>query len=270
MNKGEPKMNQQEAKATLTVEVHRQVAMMEEYAKDKYGIPDFKVDVELKFNTYKSWGGTHNGGVPFVQLGMQWYMLAVPTDGNCDFPEYPSFAFDKVIGSLVNVHWKKSLSALVAHEIAHAIQFVSPLQVADILFSSRSEVNRKDLRGHKKLWRNIYKDLRIQFVNSTAKPANQAKTSLVTVEQPVEKVVAKPEVKVVVNTTKSWTTNKYRKDGGVVVEYLHIGTGNVMLKLFDRQNEPVLIFNPNTNKWENSGSTSRVEVRNRMLKLSAK
>lgn len=220
-------MNYTEAKATVTNFVHSEVAKMQQYAETKYGLKGFQVDVEVKFNTYKSWGGTHNGGIPFVQLGLQNIISAVQNDGTTDFPEYPSFAFDKVIGSLVDVHWTKVVSALIAHEIAHAIQYFGPLNAVDVLFASKSEVTRLDLRGHKKLWKNIYKDLRIQFVNSSIKNETPVVKPVVAVA--TKPVATKPVTKTETTTSKKeWTTKEYRENGGLVIEYIHIASGSLI------------------------------------------
>lgn len=260
-------MSQNIAKNTVKTFVQTQVNLMQQYAETKYGLKGFQVDLEVKFNTYKSWGGTHHGGHPFVQFGLERYVSVVQGNGICDFNEYPSFAFDKVIGSLINVHWTKAISALVAHEIAHAIQFFGPLNAVDALFSSKSDITCTEMRGHKKLWKNIYKDLRIQFVNTATKidtPVTESVTKPVITA--VTKPVTKTEIKTETTTSKKeWTTKEYRENGGLVVEYIHIASGSLILKVLNRCNKTILVWDPRTNKWVDSGTFSRVELRKRFV-----
>ncbi len=263
-------MSLQEAKKSAKILVEKQVARMVEHAKTKYGIRgEFNLDVELKFNTYKSWGGTHHGGVPFIQLGLLYYIPVIQTSGNYDFSEYPSFAFNKEIGSLGISHWTKALTALIAHEIAHAIQFSQTRLAVDVLFASNGVVKSSELRGHGKLWKGIYRDLRLQFVNNISEVSLGSSESPVVLPKatPIVKPEVIPTVKTEVKPTtkKEWVVSKTRKNGGVICVYTNAKTGQPLLKLFDVQGKNILIFDAKNNKWIDSGSTSRVEVRNRFL-----
>lgn len=262
-NGGETQVNMYEGKAKLEKFVRNQALQMQEYASAKYGFVGFNIEVTIKSVGKPSWGGV-SGGNPFIEIDIQKYIPSVISDGNIDFNEYPSFAWDKNIGSLNNVHWTKAVTALVAHEVSHAIQFFSPLSVVDKLFSSNSFVGSKDLRGHKKLWRNIYQDLRKEFVNKES----SVEQVIVPPTPEILKIEVTPKVEkpVVKNTQKKgWTRRKYRAHGGLVVEYIDTDTGNIIVTVLDRPNKNVFVLDTVNNKFVDSGSESREEVRNRYL-----
>ena len=76
------------------------------------------------------------------------------------FPEYASFAKDPVIGSLRSVTPDLALLALVAHEVAHYVQFrIAPN-------APRAKVRFSDYRKpHGNTFKHIYRHLRRDLVN---------------------------------------------------------------------------------------------------------
>lgn len=241
---------------------------MQDYAKQKYGIDDFNVEIGVKWNRSRSWGGTRNGGHPFMELAPAHFIpneLDLTTPVN--FNEYPSFAFDKFIGSVQNVSWTTALKILVAHEISHAIQYSNTNRVCDVLFGSF--LDRKETHGHKRLWKNIYKDMRNQFVNPFIGKVKEKVVPFV--QKPIETtpvdVETKKETPITTTSKKKWKVNKYCAFGGTVIEYLNSATNAIILTVLKRANHNIFILDKTINKWVDSGTTSRVEIRNRAIAL---
>lgn len=122
------------------------------YLSGLYG--EFNPDIFISFdvNRKNSWGGYKNNN-PYISL-------AIPDKISDNYFEYVSFATNHKIGDLYHVGWRRSLGALIAHELSHAIQYY-PLtkQLAYEKYSC------EPITGHGPLWKNIYGDLREKFIN---------------------------------------------------------------------------------------------------------
>lgn len=156
---------------------------MVSYVRVKYDCPTFNPIVQVTFaaNRKTSRGGVRNGKA-FFNIVAKRFLSAAQGAGMMDEPEYKSFNRDPVIGGIYNVTWKKALASLVAHELAHSIQFDQGTKVGAkrVLGVENLDDRNEILRGHDWFWKRIYGDLRIQFVNN-----NQFE-----IEPPVEKAPA--------------------------------------------------------------------------------
>lgn len=145
---------------------------IEAFSKEVFDLSDtFSIKPTIRFSERgkgRSWGGVKikPGGspVPYVSLN-----LSICTIGT--FHEYKSFADNKHIGAVENCNWQKWVAALVAHEIAHVVQFslVRPLYFAkdQRAFSNSTITPPSWTSGHDLFWKNIYRILRTEFVNNT-------------------------------------------------------------------------------------------------------
>lgn len=142
---------------------------MVSYLRTKYKTPGFNPKISVTFgkNRTTSRGGFRKGR-PFIDIVGKRFVPSAQYQTLMNEREYPAFNNDKVIGALYNVTWMKALAGLVAHELAHAVQFD-----ADIKVEAKHEfkVGHLDdyhtyMRGHNGFWKRIYADLRIKFVNS--------------------------------------------------------------------------------------------------------
>lgn len=141
--------------------------VMTHYARKRFSLGDSWVPyVRCDFNLKRrrSWGGQRRvggsrsptGAVPFMSLALSRYLGDKP---ETIFQEYKRFAADPVIGTFEGRCWEAAVNCLVAHELAHAIQYT----IRD------PEVTKKlggFNKGHKSFWKTIYSILREEFVNA--------------------------------------------------------------------------------------------------------
>lgn len=84
------------------------------------------------------------------------------------FTEYKHIEQDPVIGSIKG-NWKTIITALVAHEFAHALDYsvdAWPHLTKPEGFSAYNPKTNREKRGHGESWQLIYRDLREKFVNN--------------------------------------------------------------------------------------------------------
>jgi hypothetical protein len=176
-------LNQRTFKETKMVDMAKQVTLvanqavaeMTKHIAEKYNGAGFVPMVRLDFGFHRttSWGGTKRGGIPFVSLAVRKYLAGAVSSGmDWNFIEYKNFQNDPVIGSLKNVTWQEAVRCLVAHELAHAAQYFKPVTIAAKAAFGMSGMDgaSKDAKGHNVLWRKIYSDLRITFINGKVAP----------------------------------------------------------------------------------------------------
>lgn len=138
------------------------VTAMVEFLRVKYQIPDFDVRVKLDFSDRRnrSWGGRRNGR-NFISLCLKNHLAASENSVKMNFVEYSTFNDDIIIGGIYYAHWKKALSALIGHELAHAAQF----SAVGVNIAAGNNYDTKDAKGHGIVWKTIYSGLRSNFVN---------------------------------------------------------------------------------------------------------
>ena len=160
------------------------VRQMETFARKEWGYTDdWAIDVSVRFRAPRrsskgkvvktsSWGGVkfsrkQGGRLPYViiQLGT---MRAAETTRSFSFAEYDHINDDPVIGKLTSHNkWKGYVAALCAHEVAHVIQHTANIDVPQDANSWLHEL-KDDREGHGKYWQEIYRVLRVTFVNGAA------------------------------------------------------------------------------------------------------
>ena len=159
------------------------VAEFETWAKKTYGVAeDWTVVVRFEWarTRNRSWGGIYSdrsrsyemnhslGEGARISLAMS---KRVPSDhrkmvfdSNDDFSfhEYKSFCRDDEIGDFTG-SWEDCLRVLTIHECAHALQY-TPKAVD-------KEYDKKEVRGHGQLWKDLYRAARRNFGFTKAPPA---------------------------------------------------------------------------------------------------
>ena len=134
---------------------------MIEFVRLEYNAPDFDVRIRCDYSPRRkcSWGGIR-GGKNFISLALSKYQTAAQYNDPVTFNEYKHFAADPVIGT-VTADWQKALAALIAHEMAHAVELGSIKQNA----VSAHGLNQVGKHGN--LWKEIYRKFRLEFVNDS-------------------------------------------------------------------------------------------------------
>jgi hypothetical protein len=171
------------------VMVREALREMVQHIRVKLNKPDWSCRLKLRFEGSKlrcSRGGLGRDMKPYISLALNTYRWGADF-ANQTFEEYKSFAWDRVIGSLRNVTKRTCVRAIVAHELAHAVQFTLMFKMATASEYAHGGVND---RGHGVLWKEIYRDLRINFVNGENNMSK--KNEVKAVEVPVTTEVATP------------------------------------------------------------------------------
>ena len=165
---GASKMASLSVQAIVEQYARATAAKMESYVQSQYNVPDFKLKVIVSYGKRRrsSWGGMRNGK-PFINLVCKRFAAASEAGVMMTETEYAHIRNDPVIGEMKDVPWETALAGLIAHEIAHAVQFF-PLTKR----SAMEKLGVKELDGHSCIlknhnwfWQRIYADLRTEFVN---------------------------------------------------------------------------------------------------------
>jgi hypothetical protein len=144
--------NQQALRFALTIETYIQ--------QNIYS--DFSCSVNLDWSTARrsSRGGIYKNG-PGINIAMSSAALIDNSNQNVyRFYEYPSYDSDKVIGGFYSKDYTDKLYAIIAHEVAHAVQFF--------------EYKKLSIRckPHGPIFKKYYSLFRKQFINEYI-PKNQ-------------------------------------------------------------------------------------------------
>ena len=109
------------------------------------------------------------GTKPFMELALSSYLQTVN-----GFLEYEDYTTNMLIGSFKSHSWQLCLTALISHELAHAVQFTMPAVMTEVEPESEQQamfyVLGKKGGDHGDLFRLIYKTLRKEFVNKQVEP----------------------------------------------------------------------------------------------------
>lgn len=208
---------------------------MVSYVRAKYDCPAFSPVVQVTFaaNRKTSRGGVRHGRA-FFNIVAKRFLSAAQGTGMMDEPEYKSFNRDPVIGGLYNVTWQKALASLVAHELAHSVQYDQGTKVGAKRVLGIEELDDRNeiLRGHDWFWKRIYGDLRTQFVNNDQ----------FEIEKPVEKVPAPKPVDPAPKVVKQEvTTPAAPRTGALYVKYSYKGNSTVTRFYIDQKLAAVIV-----------------------------
>jgi hypothetical protein len=153
-------------------EINRQV----KFCQETFDLPqDWLPCVALNFSskTKASEAGRNVERKPYVILELLRFQF--PVMGHLEYPEYAKNMF---IGSFKSQDWKLVLTALISHELSHAVQFTlaynetslrdttSPTAAflgLGVFLDTQAEV-------HGKFFQSIYRKLRKEFVNAAVEP----------------------------------------------------------------------------------------------------
>lgn len=146
--------------------VHLSYAKMVKHVHYNYGLshwnPTIIVDCLGKLSTCG--GFQYWNRIPYVIIGVH-DILKPDKDGKFYMSEYKRFEKDPDIGGIASMNWKKVLAAYVAHEIAHALHWTPGTKPYLRRALNLPHQILRDDKAHGKMWKAIYKDLRINFVN---------------------------------------------------------------------------------------------------------
>ena len=139
--------------------LHNLVDIMTQHAKSCNWVSKkwtCDVDYDLSHLSNVSHGGLREGK-PYIMISLY------PTLGG-RFYEYSNIAKDKEIGSF-NGPTSRCVAALVAHEFAHAVCCCIKTSAKKNL-TKHQVLGTEDVYGHGLLWLEIYRELRVKYVNN--------------------------------------------------------------------------------------------------------
>lgn len=128
---------------------------------------------------------------PFIQINVN-NLLTLPVLG---FIEYKSFHHDRTIGGFTTTDWRVWIDTVIAHELAHVVQFTLPKQKPSP--NSTYENLGKYEGSHGSFFRNIYGIMRRQFINPRVSDVGRymGRTEFHRTEEQVQAIVARKRTK---------------------------------------------------------------------------
>lgn len=154
----------------------RAISVMGAFAREEFNLPeDFVINSRLRTAVTRSrqqkgsWGGyawnkRQNKPAPYVQLKLRQVFYPGP------WVEYDHYKNDREIGNIKDPGPKTIILALVAHEIAHTVQYAMKFAFGNKEYDDQdakcAERGLPEFESdHGKLFQEIYRRLRRKFVN---------------------------------------------------------------------------------------------------------
>jgi len=151
--------------------VRNESAAQVAFIRNRFGLGE-EYSPEVYTTFYRdtgSEGGVDTDDKPFISISSWDVRDIVGTNETEDFPEYDHIASDPEIGALNGINWKRYLGCLIAHELAHTLTLEElpqfRLKVAE-QFDFEVQIDYHD--GHGKLWQEVYRILRRDFIGVRA------------------------------------------------------------------------------------------------------
>lgn len=141
-----------------------EISTQVKFCIDKFNLSDDwmpLLKITFTKNRIHSQAGRNAEKKPFMILALAKFLQPV-----YGFLEYEQYSKNTVIGSFRSNSWRICVSALIAHELAHAVQFTIP--VSDSSFSidyTTTHTLGEYEPGHGAFFQNIYRALRKEFIN---------------------------------------------------------------------------------------------------------
>lgn len=231
---------------------------MVEYLQTKHKVPNFNPTIRCDFSARRttSLGGVKYDGTPYVSLALNRRMEEFGK-----FKEYSHIAKDRQIGSIEG-GWHRVVSALLAHELAHALQwsrYNRATLAASAVDGSLWPLQSADIQSHGKVWQSIYRDLRVNFVNDS-----QFRKITYTVPEPKQApkpAAAKPRRTI----EKPFYTVEKNRNGGRHAYYYLTGTKTLIGQLFKREGCRVQFCAAGDNKYVHTTFKNQTEARKSLI-----
>lgn len=145
----------------LTLHARKSIEEMRLWAAEHFGFTSLPLNLQIKFNPDQQriavggWSPKIRSGIIRFNLGK---LLSNNIAGMC---EYASYARNPIIGGFETKDWRLWVDTVLAHELAHVIQYGMWRMP---MVKSTSEYVRND-KGHGHTFRTVYAILRQQFIN---------------------------------------------------------------------------------------------------------
>ena len=165
---------------------------MVKHLRVRLDVPSWNPKLGISFSQHRrrSWGGVRRNS-PFVSMNLfAWIGFR-----RGEFREYASFKHDPVIGGIKDCTREQGLRCLIAHELAHAAQYSIIVGIKGSKCFAHGGI---DDRGHGALWKQIYRDLRVNFCNGETRMETAVQT------QPKQTVAKPVKEKKLTNRTKAF------------------------------------------------------------------
>lgn len=139
-----------------------EVELQSEYLRKRYRLRNYNPQLFINHNprAVASYGGSLADEEPYISLALHSITFCVGETGRYEYDEYNFLRNKKGIGDGA-ANWKQWTAWLIAHELAHTIVEIDRFRKV-VQRHYDYEISR-DLRGHGKLWQEIYRELRCKF-----------------------------------------------------------------------------------------------------------
>ena len=171
------------------------------WMETKFGINGFAENLEIRISDSPkrrcSWGGIRRGN-PYISLSIKSAQSGI-------FREYTQIGFHPIIGDIIG-DWKTYVTALVCHELAHAVDWLycrssnflkddnkaigQNIKNKVMPHSSTYHLNgNRQWKGHELFWQSLYAILRVQFVNNGVTNVHVADTKPKATRKPANRTI---------------------------------------------------------------------------------
>lgn len=153
------------------------------FAREAFKLPKMNPDLTFVDTKTAPWGQASETRKRTFRIKVSTYNLT--RHELQGFKEYASYCHNSIIGSFATTDWKLFVSAVIAHELSHIVQF----EIARVGFiHPDSDVNAKKLTikglgeyesGHGAFFRAIYCKMRKEFINHRIEPNSWFRKSFI-------------------------------------------------------------------------------------------
>ena len=245
--------------AEVTAFVKAIAAPMMKHLRKVHNVRKFSPSIRCDYSRRRktSWGGVDENGKPRISLAL----LKFCKEGDAvTLNEYDHIKKDPEIGAFTG-DWKCAIGALVAHELAHAMQYTKYNKVmlmAGALTGSLSTWPSTDIKEHGKLWQAVYRDLRVTFVNG-------GKTKAVKYVVPATPAPCTTPLTPKRKLNKPYFTLEFNRNGGRHAMYYLTGSRKLIGALFKKETGKVQVMLPGETKYKWTTFRSNIEARKALI-----
>jgi hypothetical protein len=150
-------------KGVIRAYANEEFEKLVDYIRVKYKLRKFPCTLSVSFDNRRlfCWGGRNNQGKPFISLALDYESckLASLKGAEIDLFEYEDYEHHPVIGKTPTTNWRYYVFRMVAHELAHTVEF-HPMRIEKRLkYHTKASIKDLPKSEHGLMFQEIYVDL---------------------------------------------------------------------------------------------------------------